>query len=98
MTAKQDTNETIYQEYLRKVEELKRKHIQEQDDLEEELKQNQTKCDPHIWEWHEDLFYALGQTAPGEKCAKCGLSRHPQPKPSAWSSLFKLITGTSNVE
>lgn len=43
--------------------------------LEKTLKLQQKDC-KHNWVRVEQLFYALGETAPGMRCTECGLTKH----------------------
>ena len=65
---------TIYEKHEERVAELKKKHRAELDELEGLLRTEQKSCE-HQWKRYEDLFYALGETYPGERCDMCGAQR-----------------------
>lgn len=67
---------TVYETYLSMVEEAKHVHQQELETLKDNLKKEQGKY-KHKWGARiEEMFYALGETAPGKQCTKCGLQKH----------------------
>lgn len=67
---------TVYEEYLQAVEEEKQRHQTALDELRADLKMKQDEC-KHKWGPKvEDMFYALGETAPGKQCKECGAKKH----------------------
>ena len=67
---------TIHEIYLSMVEEAERDCQQKLEILRVDLKKKQEKC-KHKWGKRvEDMFYALGETAPGKRCRKCGVQKH----------------------
>jgi hypothetical protein len=66
---------SILEEHKELEKQMKERHRQELNALEAELKAKQKKCKHPEWERHEEMFYALGETAPGEMCLECGLKR-----------------------
>jgi hypothetical protein len=67
---------TIHQDYLATVDKKKKQHREELEKLKSALEKQQLECPHPKWERHEAMFYALGETAPGERCLECGLQRH----------------------
>lgn len=67
---------SIFEDHKRKEEKLKQRHRKEMDELLVLLKKSQAKCPHPSWTRHEEMFYALGETYPGEMCNECGLQRN----------------------
>lgn len=65
-------DKTILQEYEEKVSEEKKRHQNALTDLRNKLYEDQNKCKKHNFIRYEELFYAIGQTAPGYECSLCG--------------------------
>lgn len=66
---------SIYETYLEKVKRVEEGHQQTLAALKDVFKMAQLKC-KHEWEIIPDLFYALGNTAPGARCVECHLTRN----------------------
>ena len=66
---------TIYEEHKKLVEEVKKRHRVELDELDGLLRSKQANCKHPHWTRYEALFYALGETYPGEECTECGQQR-----------------------
>ena len=67
---------TIYEDYKWEEEKLKQRHREEMGELLALLRTKQANCSHPSWTRHEDMFYAMGETAPGEMCNECGLKQH----------------------
>lgn len=67
---------TIYEEHQKLVQEMRERHRRELAELDEQLRVKQEGCNHKKWRRVEDLFYALGETAPGKVCEECGAKRH----------------------
>lgn len=67
---------TIFEKHKAEERKLKERHIEEMKALEGKLKLQQTTCKHPSWTRYPNLFYALGETYPGEACNECGLQRH----------------------
>jgi hypothetical protein len=65
-------DKTILQEYDEKVALESKRYTDALKALREELYKNQDKCKKHNFIRYEELFYAIGQTAPGYECSLCG--------------------------
>jgi len=65
-------DKTILQEYEERVAAEKKRHLDTLTALRLELYEMQNKCKKHNFVLYEELFYALGQTAPGYECSLCG--------------------------
>lgn len=64
---------TIYETYQHGVEQIKLLHKKAMIELDAALQEEQRKCS-HRWDTVKpDMFYALGNSAPGKKCLECGL-------------------------
>ena len=60
-------------ELLEKI--AKDEYLAKIDSIKQELREEQKKCN-HKLEIRGGVFYALGETAPGAICYKCGYQRH----------------------
>lgn len=67
---------TIHENYLAKVKEAERKHKSRLAELRQEWLQEMQTCKHPKWIREEQMFYALGETAPGERCIECGMQKH----------------------
>lgn len=67
---------TVYEEYENFKKDIEIRRMDEMKKLEEWLKLQQKQCKHKEWDYYEELFYALGETAPGEVCRECGKKRH----------------------
>lgn len=68
---------SIYSDHQKLVDEAKKRHRMELEELDHLLEIKQQSCN-HQWVRYEDLFYALGETYPGESCSECGKQRRIQ--------------------
>lgn len=67
---------TVYEKHQQAVEQEKQRHKDVLKELEDELRTKQADC-KHNWGPRvEEMFYALGETAPGKQCEKCGATKH----------------------
>ena len=67
---------TVYERYQELVKEENQRHQNALDELRKDLEIQQEDC---IHEWNpieKAMFYALGETAPGKQCSKCGVKYH----------------------
>jgi hypothetical protein len=67
---------SIYEQHKLEEKELESRHQKEREQLRLSLKAKQALCPHPSWTRHEQLFYALGETYPGEMCDECGQQRH----------------------
>jgi hypothetical protein len=67
---------TIHEDYLAKVKEAERRHKSLLKELKDEWYKQMATCPHKKFTRGEQMFYALGETAPGEQCNECGMQRH----------------------
>ena len=67
---------TIYEEHQNAVAAAKERFADELKELDDQLKRKQQKCKHPGWNRDEQMFYAMGETAPGKQCVECGQKRH----------------------
>jgi hypothetical protein len=67
---------TIYIDHCNAIAAAKERFCDEVKELEDQLKRKQKKCKHPKWNRDEQMFYALGETAPGKQCEECGQKRH----------------------
>lgn len=67
---------TVYKKHQKKLAQAKEVYLQQIKDLEDALHIAQDLC-KHKWSKEEpEMFYAMGNTAPGKQCKECGLQKH----------------------
>jgi hypothetical protein len=66
---------SVIDDYRRLVAKEKDRHKREISRINLWLFEKQEECPEHKWERDEQLFYALGETYPGEQCTECGKKR-----------------------
>jgi hypothetical protein len=70
-------------------EEVKKDHKRILDLLELTFEMERQTCD-HEWEHVDDLFCMYGDAHPGDKCHRCGSTRHkPKPKKGLMDRIFR---------
>ena len=69
---------TVHEEHLAAVKAEDARHRAAIDDLRADLQMKQDECS-HRGKWgprDENMFYAMGETAPGKQCTECGAKKH----------------------